>query len=46
VIPSLPEIARQLGVSPAFIALAIAGVLTGAALLASSIAQWLDDRDS
>ncbi|HLK06243.1 MAG TPA: hypothetical protein VKT53_17535 [Candidatus Acidoferrum sp.] len=45
-IPSLPEIARQLGVSPSFFALAVAGVLTGFALLAQSIARWFDDRDS
>lgn len=45
-IPTLPEIAKQLGVGRAFVALAIAGALTAAALLANSIAHWFDDKDS
>jgi hypothetical protein len=46
VIPSLQEIARQLGVSASFFALVVAGVLTGLALMMQSIARWFDDRDS
>jgi len=46
VIPSLQEIARQLGMSPPLVALALAGVLTALVLLAQSIAHWFDDRDS
>jgi hypothetical protein len=45
-IPSLPEIARHFDVSPSFVALAVAGVLTAFVLLAQSIARWFDDRDS
>lgn len=45
-IPTLPEIARQLGVSPVFVSLAVAGALTAMAFLAGSVAQWFDDKDS
>jgi len=46
VIPGLHEIAQQFGVSPSFVALATAGVLTAFVLLAQSIARWFDDRES
>jgi len=46
VIPSLPEIARQFGIGPPFVAIAAAGVMTAVVLLAQSIARWFDDRDS
>jgi len=46
VIPSLPEIARQLGVGVSFFALAVAGAFTGLVLMTQSIARWFDDRDS
>ena len=45
-IPSLREIARHLDVNNSFVALAMAGALTGFVLLAQSIARWFDDRDS
>ena len=45
-IPSLQEIARQLGVSTSLFALGVAGVLTGLVLMTQSIARWFDDRDS
>jgi hypothetical protein len=45
VIPALPEIAREIGLGPALVALA-AGVLTAFMLLAESIARSFDERDS
>ena len=45
-IPSLQEIARQLGVSPSLFAVVVAGVLTGLVLVTQSIARWFDDRNS
>jgi len=46
VIPNLQEIARHLAVNPSFVALTLAGALTGFIVLAQSIARWFDDRDS
>jgi len=46
VIPGLPEIARQFGIGPWFVAVAAADVLTAFVLLAQSIARRFDDRDS
>ena len=45
-IPTLTELAHKLGVSAAFVPVALAGVLTGIVLLVPSIAQWFDDRKS
>ena len=45
-IPTLPEIAKQFGISLPFFALGVAAVLTAIALLGRSIAEWFDDRDS
>jgi hypothetical protein len=46
VIPNLQEVARHFGFNPSFVALAVAGTLTGFVLLAQSIARWFDDRNS
>ncbi len=45
-IPNLWEIAQKFGLSPAFAALLLAGVLTGIVLFAQSIARWFDDHNS
>jgi len=46
VIPDLLEIAQRFGISPAFAALFLSGVLTGIVLFVQSIANWFDDRNS
>ena len=45
-IPNLQEVARHFGFNPSFVALAVAGALTGFVLLAESLARWFGDRDS
>jgi hypothetical protein len=45
VIPTLTEIAERLGVSPAFVPIVLAGLLTGIVLAVQSVAQWFEDRN-
>ncbi len=45
-IPSLTTLAERLGVSVAFIPLALAAVLTATVLLVQSIAEWFEDWNS
>jgi hypothetical protein len=44
--PNFFGAARELGWNAAVVALLIAGVLTGIALLGQAIAGWFDDRNS
>jgi hypothetical protein len=46
VIPNLQEIARELGLNPAFVAIAAAATLTAGALFAQGVANWFDDTNS
>lgn len=44
--PNLLEATRELGLTPPFVALLVAGVLTAIVLFGQSIACWFDDRNS
>jgi len=45
VIPTLTEIAELLGVSPAFVPIVLAALLTGIVLAVQSVARWFEDRN-
>src|SRR6266404_2370073 len=44
-IPSLTELAEELGFTAVLVPLVFAGVLTGLMCVAQSIAQWFDERN-
>jgi hypothetical protein len=45
VIPNLAELAEKLGLAGVLVPLVLAALLTGLVFLASSVAQWFDERN-